>query len=68
MQLPASTETLTVTLQPRKTAQVKQCAVYGPTLGSFVIQGGPEVELRAPAYKKHVSITHNALSVRAKVL
>lgn len=49
-----------MTLKPRKTAQVKQCAVCGPTLGSFVIQGGPEVELRAPAYKKHVSITHNA--------
>lgn len=37
-------------------------------MGAFVIQGGPEVELGAPVDKKHVSITHNALSVGAKVV
>lgn len=39
-----------------------------PSVGVFVIQGGPEVELGAPVDKRHVSRTHNALSVRAKVV
>lgn len=39
-QMPAFTQTPTVTLKPR----IKQCAVCGPTVGVFVIQGGLEVE------------------------
>jgi len=39
-----------------------------PTVEAFAIQGGPEAVLGGPVDKKHVSITHSALSVRAKVV
>lgn len=56
-------------LESKKTkAELKQCAVCGPTVGVFVIQGGLEVEQENPVDKKHVSVTHNALSVWAKVV
>lgn len=60
------TDTTTVSLKPGegiKTAQPEQCAACGPTVGVFVIQGGPEVELGASVDKEHVSVTHNARSV-----